>query len=182
MCLLIRLYSWNAISGEQPLNPQRGGHVDCESRAFFNVVEMCSYICICFYIGFTRSKTLTKPNCAAFRRKHDSARYRELSFFRFPLEKHTVVKQLIHNWGRANWKPTRYARLCSAHFEESCFEVDTFSSTNGSRSVKTSTTENVKVWSGTIFHPGGYKQTLDQENCQIGRRLVNNKWMDYLAK
>ena len=40
---------------------------------------------------------------AAFGCKHDSAMCRELSFL-FPLEKQTVVKQLIHNCGRAGWK------------------------------------------------------------------------------
>ena len=47
--------------------------------------------------------------------------------------------------GRAGWKPTRYTRLCSAHLEELCFEIDTFSSTNGSRSFKKSATENTNV-------------------------------------
>ena len=46
--------------------------------------------------------------------------------------------------GRAGWKPTRYVGLFSAHFEELCFKVDIFSSTNGSRSFKTSATENFK--------------------------------------
>ena len=66
-------------------------------------------------------------------------------FFRFPLKKQAVLKQLIHNCGQAGWKSTRYARLCSADFEESCFEVDIFPSTNGSRSFKTSATENIKA-------------------------------------
>ena len=39
----------------------------------------------------------------------------------------------------------RYVILCSGHFEESCFEVDIFSSTNGSRSFKMSVMENVKA-------------------------------------
>ena len=69
----------------------------------------------------------------------------ESCFFLFRLEKDTVVKQWIHNCGQAGWKPTRYARLCLAHFEESRFEVDIFSSTNWSRSSKTSATENVKA-------------------------------------
>ena len=90
------------------------------------------------------AKTLTLPYCAAFGCKHDSAKYRELSFL-FPLEKQTVVKQWIHNCGQAGWKPTQYARLCLAHFEELSFEIDIFSSTNGSRSFKTSATENVKA-------------------------------------
>ena len=60
-------------------------------------------------------------------------------------EKRTVVKQWIYNCGQAGWKPVQYARLCSAHFEEVCFEVDICSSTNGSRSFKTSVTENVKA-------------------------------------
>ena len=50
----------------------------------------------------------------------------ELSFFQFPLEKQTVGKQCIHNCGWAG------------------FEVDIFSSTNGSRSFKTLATDNLK--------------------------------------
>ena len=64
--------------------------------------------------------------------------------FLFSLEKQTVVKQWIHNSGQAGWKPTRCARLCSAHFEELCFEVDIISSTNGSRSFKTLAMEIIK--------------------------------------
>ena len=76
-----------------------------------------------FILDLHATKTLTMLYFAAFGCKHYSARYRELSFFRFPLEKQTVVKQRIHNCERAGWKPTRYARLCSTQFEESCFEV-----------------------------------------------------------
>ena len=64
------------------------------------------------------------------------------SFFDFL---QTVVKQLIHNCRRAGWKPTRYARLCSSHFKESSFEVDIFSSTNGSISFKMSATEKAST-------------------------------------
>ena len=68
----------------------------------------------------------------------------ELSFF-ISSGKTEVLKQRIHNRGWAGWKPKRYARLYSAHFEESCFEVDTFSKTNVSRSFKTLEMENVKA-------------------------------------
>ena len=37
-----------------------------------------------------------------------------------------MLKQWIHKCGRAGGKSTRYARLCSAYFEESCFEVGIF--------------------------------------------------------
>ena len=46
------------------------------------MVEVCNYIFICFYIGFTRSKNFfSKPYYAALGCKHDLASYRELSFF-----------------------------------------------------------------------------------------------------
>ena len=70
-------------------------------------------------------------------------------------EKRTVVKQ---------WIPVQYARLCSAHFEEVCFEVDIFSSTNGSRS----STDNLPAC--TSAKSFNTTQTLDLDNCQIGTR------------
>ena len=69
----------------------------------------------------------------------------------------------------------QYARLCSAYFEESCFEVDIYSSTNVSRTFKTLETENIITSSSTDNLPActsaeGFDttQTFDQENCQIG--------------
>ena len=50
---------------------------------------------------------------------------KELSWFHFPLDI-PELKKWIHNCGRAGWKPSKYSSLCSAHFEETCFEVDTF--------------------------------------------------------
>ena len=135
---------------------------------------MCSYICICFYIGFTRNKTLTMLYCAAFGYKHDLSRYRELSWFLFPLKKPTVVKQSIHNCGRAGWKHTRYVRLCSANFEESCFEVDIFSSTNGSRSFKMSATENVKPEAVTTIFRHVPQQKASTQGKHSIKRIVQS--------
>ena len=97
------------------------------------------------YWIYTQQKLL---QCCTVQHSDVNMIQRGIDFFRFPLEKQAVVKQWIHNCGQAGWKPTRYARLCSAHFEGSCFEVDIFSTTNGSRSVKTSATENVKSRNG----------------------------------
>ena len=66
----------------------------------FIVVEMCTYIFICFYIGFTRSKTLTMLYCAAFGCKHDSVRYRELSSF--PISAGKTDSQLRAGWLEAH--------------------------------------------------------------------------------
>ena len=83
----------------------------------------CTFL-FAFILDLHTTKTLTMLLCAAFACKHDSARYyRELSFL-CPLEKQIVVKQWIQNC-------RRYARLSSVHFEESYFEADIFSSTNG---------------------------------------------------
>ena len=83
------------------------------------------------YIGFTRSKNSYNDMLCNIWGKQDSARYRELSFFDF-LWKKDSSKAMNSQLRAPGSKPTRYARLCSAHFEESCFEVEMFSSTNGS--------------------------------------------------
>ena len=44
------------------------------------MVEVCGYVFICFYIGFTRSKNITMPYCAAFGCTHHLAKYRELKY------------------------------------------------------------------------------------------------------
>ena len=57
---------------------------------YFNVVEMCSYIFICFYIGFTRSKN----SYNAVLQNSDLNMIQggiELSFFDFLWKKQTVV-------------------------------------------------------------------------------------------
>ena len=65
------------------------GRIAC----IFNMVAVCGYIFICFYIGFTRSNNLLPiPYCAAFKCKIRSAKYSELSFF-ISSGKQTVVKQ-----------------------------------------------------------------------------------------
>ena len=51
------------------------------------MVEICIYIFICFYIGFTQSKNSHNVALCSIVRKHDSAMYIELYIFRFPLEK-----------------------------------------------------------------------------------------------
>ena len=78
--IIISICNFDQSTASSPLTPQRGCDVGSVDRVYVYVVEMCSYNFICFHIGFTRSKTLTLPYCAAFRCKHDSAKYRELSF------------------------------------------------------------------------------------------------------
>ncbi|KAI0216184.1 hypothetical protein LSAT2_031773 [Lamellibrachia satsuma] len=45
------------------------------------------------------------------------------SFFRIPTEP-TLLTKWLAQINRANFKPTKHSRLCSAHFEKSCFGRD----------------------------------------------------------
>ena len=67
------------------------------------------------------AKILTMLYCAAFGCKHDSVRYRELSCFPISAGKTDSSEAMNSQLWAAGWKPTGYARLCSAYFEESCF-------------------------------------------------------------
>uniref|UniRef100_A0A8C5D2I7 THAP domain-containing protein 1 n=1 Tax=Gouania willdenowi TaxID=441366 RepID=A0A8C5D2I7_GOUWI len=42
----------------------------------------------------------------------------------FPLNNPALCKQWVKNVGREDFIPSKTSRLCSAHFEESCFQVD----------------------------------------------------------
>ena len=65
--------------------------------------------------------------CAAAGCKANSSRNRAImptcSFFKIPTEPTLLTKWLAHI-NRANFKPTKHSRLCSAHFEKSCFDRD----------------------------------------------------------
>lgn len=50
----------------------------------------------------------------------------KLSFHKFPLSKPDLLKQWLHNIGRKGCTPNENSRVCSVHFLDSCFEVDTF--------------------------------------------------------
>ncbi|NWV78612.1 THAP5 protein, partial [Dasyornis broadbenti] len=47
-----------------------------------------------------------------------------VSFYGFPLQNKPLLMQWIQNMGRDMDTPSKYQRLCSAHFEESSFERD----------------------------------------------------------
>ena len=95
------------------------------------MVEMCSYIFICFILDLHAAKTLTMICCATFGVNRSQRGIESCLFFDF-LWKKDSSKAMNSQLRAPGSKPTRYARLCSAHFEESCFEVEMFSSTNGS--------------------------------------------------
>ena len=61
----------------------------------------------------------------------------------------------------------RYARLCSAHFAESCFDVDIFSSTNGSRSFKTLVRMLKPEAVPIIFQHGPQPKASTQRNYSV---------------
>ena len=90
----------------------------------------CEYACeLIKPKGTTSCKTM--PGCSAYGCSNRSGSG-DLSYFRFPI---IANPQLCLQWARncgqivrANpliqWAPTKSSVLCSAHFEESCFELD----------------------------------------------------------
>ena len=74
------------------------------------------------------------PGCSACRCNNRSG-CGNLSYFRFPIDNPQLCRQWTRNCGRVvqakpliKWTPTKHSVLCSAHFEESCFEVDFYKS------------------------------------------------------
>ena len=66
------------------------------------------------------------PHCAAYGCSNSTAKDPDLYFMRFPDDRE-LCRQWLHNTGRGGaWKPTKHSRLCSEHFEESCFERDLY--------------------------------------------------------
>ena len=70
------------------------------------------------------------PGCSAYGCDNRSG-CGKLSYFRFPIDKAQLCRQWTRNCGRVVqakpliwWIPTKHSVLCSAHFEESCFELD----------------------------------------------------------
>ncbi|XP_027524373.1 zinc finger protein 19-like isoform X1 [Corapipo altera] len=53
-----------------------------------------------------------------------SCKNSSVTFHGFPLQNEALLKQWIQNMGRDMGTPSKYERLCSAHFEESSFEGD----------------------------------------------------------
>ena len=62
-------------------------------------------------------------SCVAFGCTNHCTKDSGISFFRFPLKK----PDLLYRWVQAvrckNWKPTAGSRICSEHFESSCFVI-----------------------------------------------------------
>ena len=93
-----------------------------------------------------------------------------------------MVKQWIHNCRRAGWKPTRYAILCSAHFEESCFEIDLFNKLMGQDpSLKPEAVPAYTMYLSRRFRHNANTRPRELSNRKA-RRLVNNELIDYLTK
>ena len=63
-------------------------------------------------------------HCAAFGCNANSSKHRATHhFFQFPTDP-VLLKKWIAKIKRANFKPTKHSRLCSAHFEKNCFDRD----------------------------------------------------------
>ncbi|XP_076033984.1 THAP domain-containing protein 1-like isoform X1 [Oratosquilla oratoria] len=64
----------------------------------------------------------TMPTCAALNCTNRRIGGCEQSFHSFPRSKPEIMKRWIVNLRRDNYKPSKYAVLCSNHFEEHCFD------------------------------------------------------------
>ena len=95
------------------------------------------------------------PYCSALgcnNRHKSSIKNQELSFFSFPVNRHEG-NLWIKNCGRVGWKPSRFNRICSAHFEEACFEVDMYVELMGQDPTKRRRRRTLKPGAvPTIFH------------------------------
>ena len=61
--------------------------------------------------------------CAAFGCNEGSAKGGNTSFFSFPKDA-TLRKRWVANMKRDCFMPAKHSRLCSLHFERSCFDRD----------------------------------------------------------
>ena len=61
--------------------------------------------------------------CAAFGCNEGSAKRGNTSFFSFPKDA-TLRKRWVANMKRDFFTPAKHSRLCSLHFERSCFDRD----------------------------------------------------------
>ncbi|GFT52763.1 THAP domain-containing protein 3 [Nephila pilipes] len=66
--------------------------------------------------------------CVAYgcNNRKDREDCRSKSFFGFPINKSSVVKTWVKMMRRDNFRPTPYSKICSDHFDESCFEYQPF--------------------------------------------------------
>lgn len=59
-------------------------------------------------------------NCTESKQKGSSS---DVSFHRFPLRNPEQLKKWIHEMKRKDFVPNQHSRICSKHFELSCFVV-----------------------------------------------------------
>ncbi|GFS79331.1 THAP domain-containing protein 3 [Nephila pilipes] len=66
--------------------------------------------------------------CVAYgcNNKKDRKDCRTKSFFGFPLKNLSLVKTWVKMLRRDNFQPSPYSKICSDHFDESCFEYQPF--------------------------------------------------------
>ncbi|KAJ8256702.1 hypothetical protein COCON_G00188540 [Conger conger] len=63
-------------------------------------------------------KYCSAPNC-----KNDAKNSDRKSFYKFPLNDPTRLKQWLMNMGREDWTPSRHQHLCHEHFTPCCFTL-----------------------------------------------------------
>lgn len=67
-----------------------------------------------FCCAYGCSNHSSKPEC------------KNITFHRFPLNQKSLLKKWLISIKRTNFRPTAHHRICSIHFEDTCFEIENF--------------------------------------------------------
>lgn len=65
--------------------------------------------------------------CSAFGCNNSGAGNKNVSFHSFPLKNKNLIKVWLAKIKRKNFKPSKYSKICSDHFEPECFKIEMFS-------------------------------------------------------
>ena len=102
----------------------------------------------------------------------------DLTFFSFPIDKAQLCRQWTRRCGRVlqakpliRWSPTRHSVLCTAHFDESCFEVDLYKTLMVGYPSKRRRPLRLKP--GSV--PTLFEHTQSQTKAKPGRQLSLNR-------
>ncbi|KAK7174664.1 hypothetical protein R3I93_001771 [Phoxinus phoxinus] len=62
--------------------------------------------------------------CCAYNCRNTDVSNKTVSFHKFPLKDHSLLKQWLHKLRWKDWKPTPNSKICSFHFEKKCLFED----------------------------------------------------------
>ena len=112
------------------------------------------------------------PTCIAFGCSNNSQNKKDstssVSFFRFPLKNHQLLKQWLDHLNR-KYEPTENTRLCSEHFEANCFEGDLFHKFSSALESKIPRRKLKPDAVPTIFEKSTEKMPSKERSCSIKR-------------